>query len=388
LFRPCIHDLTAHIVDELRRSVPELAGNGSQQFGRSLDERVHRKIAQFIERLDDGPALPPDNMPIPRIHNSGALRRVPNLVAQKHETTPEARQKAYLVGGRVAWRLLSRIGEDAGISTDALCLLAEAIFSYIDEQAVRPVDENVTAENRARARRRQELLDVLINATLPKPTVTKLAEAAGWPVPDRVVAVALERRANWTGPDAPALDRRVLVDLEAEQPCLLVPASERALLRELDNYLPGWRAAVGPAVPPSRAAESLHWARRTAALVDQGALPDATVTWFDDHMSALWLFNEPLLANQIRARTLAPMAELTRKQRDRITETLSACLECRGNIAEMSELLGIHPQTVRYRLRQVDRLFGEHLTDPDGRFDLEVALRAERGLRQDDSLEH
>jgi hypothetical protein len=41
--------------------------------------------------------------------------------------------------------------------------------------------------------------------------------------------------------------------------------------------------------------------------------------------------------------------------------------------------LHVHPQTIRYRLRQVSELFGEALHDPDDRFRLLLALRV-RGL--------
>jgi hypothetical protein len=40
--------------------------------------------------------------------------------------------------------------------------------------------------------------------------------------------------------------------------------------------------------------------------------------------------------------------------------------------------LHVHPQTVRYRLRQLEELFGDQLLDPDLRFDLEIVLRARR----------
>ncbi|MGH2714951.1 MAG: helix-turn-helix domain-containing protein, partial [Thermoleophilaceae bacterium] len=39
-----------------------------------------------------------------------------------------------------------------------------------------------------------------------------------------------------------------------------------------------------------------------------------------------------------------------------------------------------HPQTVRYRLARLRELFGERLDEPDGRFELELALRARRLL--------
>ncbi|MGE7434905.1 helix-turn-helix domain-containing protein [Kitasatospora cystarginea] len=39
-------------------------------------------------------------------------------------------------------------------------------------------------------------------------------------------------------------------------------------------------------------------------------------------------------------------------------------------------MLGVHPQAVRYRMRLVERAFGDQLADPDDRFANEVAFRA------------
>jgi DNA-binding PucR family transcriptional regulator len=37
----------------------------------------------------------------------------------------------------------------------------------------------------------------------------------------------------------------------------------------------------------------------------------------------------------------------------------------------------VHPQTVRYRLARLRERFGADLDDPDARFELELALRAQ-----------
>jgi DNA-binding PucR family transcriptional regulator len=37
--------------------------------------------------------------------------------------------------------------------------------------------------------------------------------------------------------------------------------------------------------------------------------------------------------------------------------------------------LGVHPQTVRYRMTRLRELFGERLEDPEARFELGLALR-------------
>jgi len=41
----------------------------------------------------------------------------------------------------------------------------------------------------------------------------------------------------------------------------------------------------------------------------------------------------------------------------------------------MSEDLGVHVQTVRYRMRVLEEILQEELTDPDNRFATETALR-------------
>ena len=41
----------------------------------------------------------------------------------------------------------------------------------------------------------------------------------------------------------------------------------------------------------------------------------------------------------------------------------------------MAQRIHVHPQTVRYRLRQITELFGDQLQDPDRRFELQLALR-------------
>ena len=55
--------------------------------------------------------------------------------------------------------------------------------------------------------------------------------------------------------------------------------------------------------------------------------------------------------------------------------TLRAWLRSPGPAQDDRDELGVHPQTVRYRMARLRELFGELLDDPDGRFELELALR-------------
>jgi DNA-binding PucR family transcriptional regulator len=81
------------------------------------------------------------------------------------------------------------------------------------------------------------------------------------------------------------------------------------------------------------------------------------------------------LAGALRSSRLAPLARLRPGQRDRIAETLLAWLQSGENAAEVAQRIHVHPQTVRYRLRQIHELFGDQLRDPDRRFELQLALR-------------
>jgi DNA-binding PucR family transcriptional regulator len=190
--------------------------------------------------------------------------------------------------------------------------------------------------------------------------------------------VALER-----GPDAadfPAglLGDGVLADLDASEPHLLTRDPDTDL-PPLAAELDGWRAAVSPTVPLADAPAALRTARR--ALLLSGPDIPGPVIWCRDHLATLWLLAEDFLAVELARQSLDPFASLSEKQRDRLSETLLAWLETRGGAPEIAQRLGVHPQTVRNRLRQLEELFGDRLKDADDRLGMQLALRAQRLMR-------
>ncbi len=64
--------------------------------------------------------------------------------------------------------------------------------------------------------------------------------------------------------------------------------------------------------------------------------------------------------------------------REKLEETLLAWLRHWGQRAPVAAELGIHPQTVGYRVAQLRELFGDSLEEPQVRFELELVLRARR----------
>jgi hypothetical protein len=60
--------------------------------------------------------------------------------------------------------------------------------------------------------------------------------------------------------------------------------------------------------------------------------------------------------------------------RDALRTTLRSWLVQMGNRRAVADELGIHPQTVRYRLARLQELFGPALEDPEARLRLLLAL--------------
>ncbi len=58
------------------------------------------------------------------------------------------------------------------------------------------------------------------------------------------------------------------------------------------------------------------------------------------------------------------------------TETLRAYLDSFGDIASAARLLHVHPNTVRYRVRRIEKQLGASLGDPEVRLLLDLSLRA------------
>jgi DNA-binding PucR family transcriptional regulator len=171
-------------------------------------------------------------------------------------------------------------------------------------------------------------------------------------------------------PDGPGR-RRSLEDGLRKWPVTARPEGDAA---------PGCLAAIGPAVPLARAGASLRWARRALSLAQRdpaGQAPDGIVRC-DEQLATLVLLADAELARVLSGQALAPLRGLRPDQADRLAETLLAWLESADNAGAAASRLHVHPQTVRYRLRQLTELFGDALSDPDSRFALQVALRVRR----------
>lgn len=370
--RPAVPALTEEIIDAIAHSIPEYTRPLEGSFGRNLRIGVEQALVRFLDLIED---------PTAEIGTDGVYRAL-GRGEMRVGRSLDALQAAYRLGARVAWRRLAEVAAH-DLSPDTIPTLAEAIFAYIDQLAGQSVEGYAEAQSAAageHSRRRGRVAELLLDeAGADLAVVGPAAERAGWRIPRTLCAVALERSAN-----ADALARAVgpdaLPGAALGAPCVLVPdpvGPGRA--ERLNGVLDGHAAAVGPAVEPVRALDSLRPARRLLLLAGfrvptEGGPPPRV----DDHLVDLALdaAREPLAA--LAARRLAALDDRTEASRERLTETLRAWLELQGSAPAVAERLHVHPQTVRYRLARLREALGDALDDPEARFELLLALRAEQ----------
>src|SRR5699024_11266238 len=128
------------------------------------------------------------------------------------------------------------------------------------------------------------------------------------------------------------------------------------------------------------APESRCRARHLPQLAGGGVIEAAGVVRWGARLPALLLTQDTALVTAMARSRLAPLTRLREQQREPMAETLLAWLETGLNAKKAAVRLGVHPQTVRYRIRRLEELFGPCLRDPARRFELELVLRARRLL--------
>ncbi|WP_217252193.1 helix-turn-helix domain-containing protein [Streptomyces sp. AC602_WCS936] len=368
--RPLIPGLLNEIRTEVTRSYPVYGRLLNGPDGEAIRQGVEQALTAFVDRVAD----PSRDFEL----RDELLRRFGRVEAYEGRDL-EVLQGAYRLGARIALRRAKTLGRQYSLSPAMILAFADALFAYIAEM------EAITREGYAEVRERaaleesalrRQLLHFLLAASpLPRTTVSELCTTAAWELPRSCFLVALR-------PPVPEhiqarLDRDVLADLDIPQPHLLVPGDlTPARLDMIRAALADTRAAVGLTVPLSQAADSVRWARRVLQLVDDGAVPDTPLIRCEDHLTTLWLLSDSALVDRVAARELAPLDDLPARRRDRLVETLRVHVSTRAPAEQVGEMLGVHAQTVRYRLRTLDSYLGDRLTDPDHRFAIEVALRS------------
>jgi DNA-binding PucR family transcriptional regulator len=152
---------------------------------------------------------------------------------------------------------------------------------------------------------------------------------------------------SWVRGTVAALDRELGVDLHAV----------------VAGPLDGLAAAAAARVDVDRVFDS--------ASRHPGAIRAVTST---DEARTTVLLDE--IVKRIGDELVDPRVQWLREHEPVLADTLQAYLDSLGDIACAAQYLHVHPNTVRYRVRRIEKLLGTSLGDPDDRLVLALGLRA------------
>src|SRR5918998_6787041 len=124
VIEPELEAITEEIMATIAREVPAYARPFEGSFGRGVRTGVTEALRQFLELIRSPSGARGQGREVYVALGRGELREGRTL---------DSLQSAYRVGARVAWRRIAVAGRAAGLDAEALSLLAESIFAFIEE---------------------------------------------------------------------------------------------------------------------------------------------------------------------------------------------------------------------------------------------------------------
>ncbi|MCW2855587.1 MAG: hypothetical protein JWR52_1202 [Marmoricola sp.] len=368
--------LNKALVDE----VPELGA-----LRNDLDASTRTLLVDFFAAAGNGPATP--------IEISGAVLDLARTLAIR---TPDVGVllRAYRVGQRLAWREFTVILNQE-IADPELRLAAMAfLFERLSVELERVVDASVAVFTSERDQwlggalaRRAEVIQALLSGEHTDPD--EATRILGHRLHPGQLAILLWQDDSGDGADAlqrlESVARAMATTLQAPAP-LTLPEGARALsawinvkqdpdpeaLRELTSGAGrGVHVALGAVASGAAGFRSSHRQAVLARRVAQASDVAAIVTDYRSVAAISPFLDDPEALTELVATELAGLVSRD-ENGERLRETTLAYLRAGGSARDAALALGVHKNTVLYRMRGIEEALGHPLTER--RLSLEVAL--------------
>ncbi|GAB3484038.1 helix-turn-helix domain-containing protein [Amycolatopsis cihanbeyliensis] len=379
VLRPRLDGIALEMIEVIRQQVRGYRRPLDSAFGRDLVAAVRRALHQFVELIENPDGSQRDNVVFFR-----GLGRTEFRVGRSMDLL----QAAYRVGARVACHRYVEIARAAALPTDTVLSLSEAVLAHINalaEESVRGFADAESQSSGQRSRQRRALAERLLERDPdPAASLEPLAAQAEWALPTSIACLTTRKPSNGDSGVLAELDDSVLVLPRGSELHLLLPDPDaNGTLGEVEAALRGRTTVLGPTVPLRKAWLSMNCARLVLRLANRGLADLAGLVPATEHLgNAVLLLANDQISDVLSEHALGSLTALASGKAQRLEETLDALLASWGRSApEVASTLGIHPQTARNRLRQLDELLGDRLADPTFRFEAEIVLRTRALLR-------
>ncbi|ACY99324.1 MULTISPECIES: PucR family transcriptional regulator [Thermomonospora] len=365
--RPYLEAAAEEMVLEIQGMVPEYARPLDSKYGRRMRWTVRETIRHFIDAIGR-----PD---FDWSELAGIYARIGAHEARSGRNL-DGLQTAIRVSGQVACRRFIKDAQRLNWSLQLLGQITESLFVFLERlagaaaQGYAAAQEQVVTE---RERSRWRLRDLLVaDPPASREAIAELARSAHWDLPRTLALVAVRPP---LGQPPPVMPPSILADWHGSSPYLVVPDPDGpAQERLITSLVRDCAAAIGPTVPLTRGALSLRWARHALELVERGVIPEKGPVRCLDHIPTLVTAMSEEIIEVALAERLAPLMELPPHRREPLVRTLLTYMENRDNAVAAAERLLVHEQTVRYRIRRLEEMLGDALTDPDRRLEMLLLL--------------
>lgn len=278
-----------------------------------------------------------------------------------------------------AWVELQRVVVSHGLSRSTVVHVVDLLF----EQAgslwgqIEQGHRLGSTERASDFKLAREQLGVALLGGAPPGQIAQLSLTARWTIPATGLIVLI-----------PFAEEEPLLDVtELPHNLLVIDGDGHQLVIGDANHRDSWlsdiaKASAGVPVLVSLPSPIGYWSdairhvERLEHLIEQGVVEPQAIVDSADHEMALWLFSEPLLRDRMRVRILAAFSGKSPLRRRQLGETLLDWLEHRSSAGVMAERLGLHPQTVRVRMRQIEAILGDELKDSEISFAMLLVLKS------------
>lgn len=346
-------------------------------------EDLHRSVAHNLRSIVTAIGHPQATLDLAAPQETGRRR------AHQGVPLPEVLQ-CYRISFATLWDALVEESRRAArpATADALLAAASMIWQLTDEHALALTEayRAATAELLlAQQRRRSALVEALLTGHPGPEAVPWEAAALLGLSPDALLVVVAADTRGLAEESLPGIERRLaargivsgwrltpalqlgVVSLRTDQRDAVL-----AMLRDVASARTGVSPPYRSLADTPRA---LQLARTALAALPAGR---AEVRMFDPSPLAALMACEPGEGRRLASQVLGAVLELSSDDRATLLDTLNAYLDHAGSAKLAAGVLYCHPNTVRYRLRRLQKLTGRSLSDPNGVAELATAAYALR----------
>lgn len=356
------------IVSQIQREVPAYAGPTTGKRRRLIALAVGAAFNLFLDLIEGKPTTE---------RNVDDLFRRMGYGEAVEGNDLDSMRAGFRIATRDSWDSLRAFATEHETSAATLGQVGDALLAFIEhlvEQAAIGFDGvQQSLDIDVDEARRRTLDSLLLKAPIAE--IQTHATNAAWTLPTSFVVMSASF--HGTFPAVTDLRSSMLLRADASPALIICDASDADEVKaELGRTVTGIRIACCWPVPIEGVPDARRWTTRTLQLVDQGVIAPIPIIDCADHHTQLWLHSEPALRRQRCQELLRPLLAETPNSREILSETLLAWLESRDSAPAIAARLSVHPQTVRYRWKRINELFGEDLHDSEFVVEVTMLLKA------------